>query len=111
MVDKFVKPIREKGIVISKVVNKAREAGQNFDGSIKWDARPEEYVVTVLSCDEDDFNKETGFLNRTIENYKVDKAVFDAVKFGSWGNVKFIATEVNGKIVIKTESFTPLSNN
>ena len=57
MAEKFVKPIREKGIVISKVINKAREAGQSFDGTRKWDARPEEFIVTVLSCDEDDFNK------------------------------------------------------
>ena len=41
MAEKFVKPIREKGIVISKVINKAREAGQSFDGTRRWDARPE----------------------------------------------------------------------
>lgn len=110
MAEKFVKPIREKGIVISKVINKAREAGQSFDGTRKWDARPEEYIVTVLSCDEDDFNKETGFINRTIADYKVDKAIFDMVKFGSWGNVKYMASEYDGKVKIQPESFTPLSN-
>ncbi len=60
MAENFVKPIREVGMIISKKINEAREAGKSFDGSRSWDARPEEYVLTVVSCDEDDFKETDG---------------------------------------------------
>lgn len=108
MADKFVKPIREVGMVVSKTINEAREAGKSFDGSRSWDARPEEYVLNVISCDEDDFNKDKGFVNYTIADYKVSRDIFDSVHFGSWGKVKFTASEYDGKIRIKAESFVPI---
>lgn len=101
----FVKPIREVGIVISKRVIEARTAGESFDGSRKWDARPEEYAVEVISCDEDDFNDKTGILNGTRAEYKVDKATFDKVKFGDWAKVKYTASQYGEKLNIKPETF------
>ncbi|MBP3582278.1 MAG: hypothetical protein J6J33_05965 [Clostridia bacterium] len=106
MANNFVKPIKELGMVLSKKISEAREAGKSFDGSRSWDAKPEEYIVQVMSCDEDEFHKIDGFKNGTLADYKVDKATFDKVKFGSWGKVKFTAQEYNGKITIKPESFT-----
>lgn len=107
----FVKPIREQGIVISKKFNEARAAGESFDGSRKWDARDEEYIVEVISCDEDDFNKETGILNGTRAEYKVDKATWDKVKFGDWAKVKYTASQFGEKLTIKPESFTLIEKN
>lgn len=101
----FVKPIREKGMIISKKINEARQAGENFDGSVKWDARDEEYILEVISCDEEDFSKDTGFLNGTRLSYKVDKATYDRAKFGSWCNVKYTLNQFgNNQLQPKAES-------
>ncbi len=104
----FVKPIREMGIVISKKHNDARQAGESFDGSRKWEAREEEWIVEVISCDEDDFDKDTGILNGTRAEYKVDKPTYDKVKFGDWGRVKYTASQYGEKLTIKPETFTLL---
>lgn len=104
----FVKPIRERGIVLSKTISEAREAGKSFDGSRTWDAKPEEYILTVYSSDEEDFNKVDGFKNGTLADYKVDKATFDKVSFGSWGKVKYTASTYNGEVKIKPESFVAI---
>ena len=102
----FVKPIREKGIVISKTYNEAKEERKDLQGNI-YPAKDEEYIVEVISCDEDDFNKDTGIPNGTRASYKVSKDVYDKVKFGDWGNVKFTASQFGEKqITIKPESFT-----
>lgn len=106
----FVKPIREKGMVISKKINEARQAGENFDGSVKWEARDEEYLLEVISCDELDFSKENGFLNGTRLIYKVDKATFDRAKFGSWCNVKYTLSQFgNNQLQPKPEALALLN--
>ena len=105
----FVKPIREKGIVISKSHREAREERTDMNGKV-WPATEEKYVVEVVSCDEDDFNKETGILNGTRAEYQVTKEVFDKVKFGMWANVKFTASQFGEKLTIKPESFTLIEN-
>ena len=102
----FVKPIREQGIVISKKHVEAREAGESFDGSRKWEAKEEEYFVEVISCDEDDFNEKTGISNGTRCEYKVDKATYDKVKFGDWAKVNFTLQQFgNGQPQPKPETF------
>ena len=100
----FVKPIREKGIVISKTHRDARPERTDNNGKV-WPARDEEFVVEVISCDEDDFNKDTGILNGTRAEYKVDKETFDKVKFGDWAKVKFTASQYGEQLRISTESF------
>ena len=100
----FVKPIRENGIVISKAYKEAREERTDLNGKV-WPATAEKYVVEVISCDEDDFNKETGILNGTRAEYEVDKATFDKVKFGMWAKVKYTASQFGEKLTIKPESF------
>lgn len=84
----IVKPIREKGVVISKRYQEARESRIDMNGK-EWPATEEKYLVEVISCDEDDFNEETGILKGTRVEYPVDKATYDKVKFGMWANVKF----------------------
>lgn len=108
----FQKSIRETGIVISKELIEARDAGESYDGSRKWDAKEEEYLVEVISCDEDDFSEKTGFPNGTRCKYKVDKATFDKVKFGDWGKVKFELVQFgNGTPTPKPISFALISKN
>ena len=106
----FVKPIREIGFVVSKKINEAREAGTSMDGTRKWDARPQEFIVEVISCDEDDFNIETGILNGTRAEYKVDETTYKKVKFGDWANVKYTASQFADKLTIKPESFALREN-
>lgn len=95
------KLIKEVGFVLGKHINEARSAGQNFDGSIKWDARDEEYIVSVYSADEVFFNKIDGFSQpkyTTFLEYKVDKNIYDKIKFGDWVNVRYISSEFKGEI-------------
>ena len=108
----FQKSIKEEGIVISKEISEARKAGESFDGTRKWEAKEEEYFVEVISCDEDDFDKETGIPNGTRCKYKVDKATYDKVKFGDKAKVKFQLVQFgNGTPTPKPESFMLLTKN
>ena len=101
----FTKPIRENGIVISKHINEAREAGESMDGR-KWPARDKEFVVEVISCDEDEFNVETGIPNGTRAEYKVDEETYKKVRFGAWAKVKYTASQYGeNRVSIKPEAF------
>ncbi len=106
----FVKAIRERGIVISKELIEAREAGESFDGTRKWDKRDEEYQVEVISCDEEDFSKDFGIPNGTRCKYKVDKATFEKVKFGDWANVKYEMSQYGDKTTFRPLSFALVEN-
>lgn len=105
----FVKPIKENGIVISKTHKEAREERTDLNGKV-WPKSEEKYLVEVISCDEDDFNKDTGILNGTRAEYQVDKATFDKVKFGMWAKVKYMASQFGEKLTIKPESFSLIEN-
>lgn len=98
------KPMREIGMIIAKKFVKAREAGESFDGTRKWDAKPEEYYLDIVSCDEEDFNKIDGILNGTRLNYKVDKETYDKAKFGDWAKVKYYLTQYGKDVIPKAES-------
>lgn len=94
------KPIRETGFVLGKYINEARDAGQSADGSISWNARPEEYVINVYSVDEEYFDKVNGFKMpkySTLLEYKVDKVTYDKIKFGDWVKVRYISSEYKGE--------------
>lgn len=105
----FVKPIREKGIVISKKYVEAKEERTDLNGKV-WPASEEKYVVEVISCDEDDFNEINGISNGTRAEYKVEKDVYDKVKFGMWANVKYTASQFGEKLTIRPESFALIPN-
>lgn len=100
----FVKPIREIGIVISKKYSEAKKE-REFNGQL-YPAKEEEFLLDVISCDEDDLREDTGISNGTRADYKVDKETFDKVKFGMFAKVKYFASQYGDKPVnIKTESF------
>lgn len=103
----FIKPIKEQGIIISKIHIDAKPVRTDFNGK-EWPATEEKFLVEVISCDEDDFNKENGILNGTRIQYPVDKATFTKVKFGMWAKVKFEASQYgkDKELNIKPLSFT-----
>lgn len=84
-----VKPIRENGIVLGKCINEAREAGESLDGSIKWAAREKQFVLKIISCDEEEFSKINGFVNETILDYVVDETTYNKAKLFDWCAVKY----------------------
>lgn len=100
----FVKPIREKGIIISKEYKEAKEARKDINGK-EWPATEEQFLVEVISCDEDDFNNEYGMSSATRCTYKTDKKTFEKIKFGMWANVKYQAVQYGDQPV----KITPLN--
>lgn len=101
----FRKPIKEQGIVISKIFKEAKPARRDINGK-DWPASEEKYLVEVISCDEDDFNEKNGILNGTRVEYPVDKETFEKVRFGMWAKVKFEATQFGDKLTTKPLSFS-----
>lgn len=104
MANVFKKPIREYGIIISKSYIEARPQRTGLDGKV-YSATEEKFMVEVISCDKDDFNKDTGILNGSRLSYPVSKDVFDKVKFGDWANVKYTAQQYGEKLTTTPESF------
>lgn len=105
----FVKPIRERGIIISKHYQEAKEARTDMNGK-EWPASEEKYIVEVISCDEDDFSKETGILKGTRVEYPVDKETYVKAKFGMWANVKFQANVYGDKTNYQPLMFALIQN-
>lgn len=99
----IVKPIRERGIIISKRYQEPKDARTDMNGK-EWPAVEEKFLVEVVSCDEDDFSKETGILKGSRVEYPVDRATYDKVKFGMWANVKFQLS-----VFKESSSYLPLS--
>lgn len=101
----FVKPIREIGIVISKTHNEAKVERKDLNGNI-YPPREEEFIIEVISCDEDDLKEETGITNGTRASYKVNLETFNKVKFGMFAKVKYTASQYGDKQVsVKPETF------
>ena len=100
-----VKPIRENGIILGKFIREPREAGSSADGTIKWRARKKEFVLDVISCDEDDFNKDTGFgENPTRTEYKVDEKTYNTAKYLDSVRVKYFLRNGERGLVPKGDS-------
>lgn len=105
----FIKPIREKGIIISKRYQEAKQARTDLNGK-EWPATEEKYLIEVISCDEDDFNKDTGILKGTRVEYPTDKATYEKAKFGMWANVKFQASVFGDKNNYQPLMFSLIQN-
>lgn len=100
-----VKPIRENGIILGKFIRESREAGESADGKIKWPAREKEFVLDVISCDEDDFSKENGFgENPTRTEYKVDEKTYNTAKYLDAVRVKYTLRNGERGLIPKGES-------
>lgn len=100
----FVKPIREKGIVIGKRYVEAKAERTDINGKT-WPASDEKYLVQVVSCDEDDFDEIKGISNGTMLEYPVNKEIWDKVVFLDKAKVKYTASQFGEKLTTKPESF------
>jgi len=101
---KFIKPIKEIGIITSKIYKEARQSFKDSTGK-EWPASEEKFLIEVISCDEDDFNPNTGILNGTRAEYPVDKATFEKAMFGMWAKVKIECSQFGDKMITKPLSF------
>lgn len=100
----FVKPIREKGIVVGKRYVEAKSERTDMNGKL-WPATPEKYLVTVISCDEDDFDEINGISNGTTLDYPVNKDTWNKVIFLNEAKVKYTASQFGEKLTTKPETF------
>ena len=100
----FVKPIREKGIVIGKRYVEAKAERTDINGKT-WPASDEKYLVQVVSCHEDDFDEIKGISNGTTLEYSVNKETWDKVVFLDKVKVKYTASQFGEKLTTKPESF------
>ena len=74
----IVRPIKERGVVLSKEFKAATSEFKTKDGSV-IPAQPDRYVVKAASSY--DCDKEKGLDNPTILDYKVEKEVFDKITY------------------------------
>lgn len=76
MANNVKRMIKEDGIVLEKIYKEAFDTKKMSDGRV-IEAQPDRYILKCVSGE--DFSKNTGFLNSTVLEYKVDKQVFDKV--------------------------------
>lgn len=76
MANNVKRMIKEDGIVLEKIFKGATEEFKASDGRVVG-AQPDRHILKCVSGE--DFSKDTGFLNSTVLEYKVDKQVFDKV--------------------------------
>ena len=88
--------IKEDGIVLEKIFKKASDEIKLSDGRV-IEAQPDRYILKCISGE--DFSKETGFLNSTVLDYKVEKNVFDKVVAYSPVIVKYDVSNYGAKAV------------
>lgn len=74
------RPIQEEGVVLSKEFKKASEGFTASDGHVV-PAQPDRYIVTVASSYQ--FTADMGFVNPAVLEYKVEKELFDKLKYGT----------------------------
>lgn len=68
--------IREEGIVLEKIFKEATGEFKSSDGRVV-PAQPDRYILKCVSGEVID--KNIGFKNATVLDYKAEKAVFDRV--------------------------------
>ncbi len=68
--------IKEDGIVLEKIFKAATSSFKGQDGR-EVAAQPDRYVLKVVSGES--FKKETGFVNSTVLEYRVEKELFEKV--------------------------------
>lgn len=76
MANNVKRMIKEDGIVLEKIFKEKTDEFKGSDGRVV-PAQPDRYILKVVSGE--DFSKEKGFLQSTVLEYKVDKAVYDKV--------------------------------
>ena len=96
MANNVKRMIKEDGIVLEKIFKEATDVFKSSDGRVV-PAQPDRYILKCVSGE--DFSKDTGFLNSTVLEYKVDKQVFDKVIAYSPVIVKYEVSNFGAKAV------------
>lgn len=86
MANNIKRMIKEKGIVLEKILKKATDGFTGSDGRAVA-PQPERYILKCISSEE--FNEVDGFEQGTILEYKVDKNTFDKAKYQTSVLVKY----------------------
>ena len=76
MANNVKRMIKENGIVLEKIFKEATNEFKSQDGRVV-PAQPDRFFLKVVSGEE--FDKEKGFVNSTVLEYRVEKALFDKV--------------------------------
>ena len=76
MANNVKRMIKEEGVVLEKIFKEATDEFKSSDGRVV-PAQPDRYILKCVSGEE--FDKNVGFKQSTVLEYKVDKAVFDKV--------------------------------
>lgn len=76
MANNVKRMIKEDGVVLEKIFKGATDEFRSQDGRVV-PAQPDRYFLKVVSGET--FKKEIGFINSTVLEYRVEKAIFDKV--------------------------------
>ena len=96
MANNIKRMIKEDGIVLEKIFKSATNEFKAQDGRI-IEAQPDRYMLKCVSGE--DFSKDTGFLNSTVLDYKVDKQVYDKLSAYSPVVVRYEVSNFGAKAV------------
>lgn len=94
MANNVKRMIREDGIVLERILKPATNEFKGSDGRIV-PAQPERYILKCVSGEE--FKKVDGYMQSTVLEYKVEKAIYDKVVFGSPVVVKYEVSNYGAK--------------
>lgn len=96
MANNVKRMIKEDGIVLEKIFKGATDEFKASDGRVV-SAQPDRYIIKCVSGE--DFAKDTGFLNSTVLEYKVDKQVYDKLVAYSPVIVRYEVSNFGAKAV------------
>lgn len=94
MANNVKRMIKEEGIVLERILKPATNEFKGSDGRVV-PAQPERYILKCVSGEE--FNKVDGYMQSTVLEYKVEKAIYDKVVFGSTVVVKYEVSNYGAK--------------
>lgn len=94
MANNVKRMIKEEGIVLERILKPATNEFKGSDGRVV-PAQPERYILKCVSGEE--FNKDDGYMQSTVLEYKVEKTIFDKVVFASPVVVKYEVSSFGAK--------------
>lgn len=94
MANNVKRMIKEEGIVLERILKPATNEFKGSDGRVV-PAQPERHILKCVSGEE--FNKNDGYMQSTVLEYKVEKTIFDKVVFATPVVVKYEVSSFGAK--------------
>ena len=94
MANNVKRMIKEKGVVLEKIFKEATGEFKSSDGRVV-PAQPDRYILKCVSGE--DFDKNVGFKQSTVLDYKADKSVYDKVVAYSPVTVRYEVSNFGAK--------------